>query len=210
MLPFESLLTNPVYTRVLYQVEPWMGSPMVCTANNSVTHTLENNQAWWQVDLGNNYQIQNINVWTRTDCCDWRLNNFYVFVSDQPFTSTDLTATLNQAGVSNYYIAGLGGRPTIAAINRTGRYVRVQLSGRDSLSLAEVQVIANTTPVTNLTNVIAASGLAFDTVLPTSTVTLEVQDQSTPIPQVTATPTLQFLPGSEFTPTYSMEMTPTP
>lgn len=179
-------------------------------SNSSVTHTLENDQAWWQVDLGNNYQIQNINVWTRTDCCDWRLNNFYVFVSDQPFTSTDLTATLNQAGVSNYYIAGLGGRPTIAAINRTGRYVRIQLSGRDSLSLAEVQVIANTTPVTNLTNVIAASGLAFDTVLPTSTATLEVQDQTTPIPQVTATPTLQFLPGSEFTPTYSMEMTPAP
>ena len=99
-------------------------------ANNSVTHTLENNQAWWQVDLGNSYQIQNINVWTRTDCCDWRLSNFYVFVSDQPFTSTDLTATMNQSGVSKYYVAGLGGRPTTAAINRTGRYVRVQLSGK--------------------------------------------------------------------------------
>ena len=179
-------------------------------ANNSVTHTLENDHAWWQVDLGNSYQIQNINVWTRTDCCDWRLSNFYVFVSDQPFTSTDLTATMNQSGVSNYYVAGLGGRPTTAAINRTGRYVRVQLSGRDSLSLAEVQVIANTTPVTNLTNVVAASGLAFDTVLPTSTVTLAVQDQTTALPQVTATPTMQFLPGSEFTPTYSLEMTPTP
>jgi hypothetical protein len=170
-------------------------------ANNSVTHTQEDSQSWWQVDLGNNYLIQTINVWTRTDCCEWRLNNFYVLVSDQPFTSTDLTATINQAGVSNFYIAGNGGSPTAATINRTGRYVRVQLSGRDALSLAEVQVIANTSPVTTLTNVAEVTG--FPTVAPTNIAILE--DLSTPTP----TPT-QDIPQDGIIPTYSMEMTPTP
>lgn len=60
--------------------------------------------------------------------------------SDAPFTSTDLATTLNQSGVSSYYTAGQGGSPTTVAVNRTGRYVRVQLAGTNILSLAEVQV----------------------------------------------------------------------
>jgi hypothetical protein len=107
----------------------------------SVTHTNGGNQEWWQVDLGASYSLQTINVWNRTDCCGDRLSNFYVLVSDNPFVSTDLTATLSQSGVSNYYTAGQGGTPTTLNINRTGRYVRVQLAGSGViLSLAEVEV----------------------------------------------------------------------
>jgi hypothetical protein len=107
---------------------------------STVTHTDYNNQAWWQVDLGGRQSIQTINLWNRTDCCGDRLSNFYVLVSDQPFASTDLTATLNQAGVSAYYTAGQAGTPSTVVINRTGRYVRVQLAGANYLSLAEVQI----------------------------------------------------------------------
>ena len=32
------------------------------------------------------------------------VEQLYVLVSDAPFNSTDLTATINQAGVSNYYM----------------------------------------------------------------------------------------------------------
>jgi len=81
-------------------------------------------------------------VWNRTDCCGEALTNFYVFVSDVPFTSTDLAATQNQAGVSSYPVPGQAGSPTSINVNRTGRYVRVQLVGVDRLSLAEVQVWA--------------------------------------------------------------------
>jgi RHS repeat-associated protein len=70
-----------------------------------------------------------------------------VFVSDVPFTSTNLTTTLNQVGVSNYLTAGQCGFPTELAINRTGRYVRVQLAGTNYSSIAEVQVwTGSTTP----------------------------------------------------------------
>jgi alpha-L-fucosidase 2 len=108
--------------------------------NGSVTHTQVENQAWWHVDLGSVQTIGRIDVWNRTDCCGDALTNFYVFVSDQPFASTDLTATQNQAGVWNYHNTGQGGTPTSIIVNRTGRYIRVQLVGVERLSLAEVQV----------------------------------------------------------------------
>jgi hypothetical protein len=60
-------------------------------------------------------------------------SNFYVFVSNTPFTSYNLNATINQAGVSNYYVPGYSGTPGAINVNRTGRYVRVQLVGTDFL-----------------------------------------------------------------------------
>ncbi|HZE69210.1 MAG TPA: discoidin domain-containing protein, partial [Pyrinomonadaceae bacterium] len=109
-------------------------------AAGSVTHTAVENQAWWHVDLGSVQSIATIDVWNRTDCCGSALTNFYVLVSDQPFTSTDLTTTLNQSGVWNFHNTGQAGTPTSVVVNRTGRYVRIQLAGVERISLAEVQV----------------------------------------------------------------------
>jgi hypothetical protein len=108
--------------------------------NGSVTHTQVENQAWWHVDLGSLQTIGRIDVWNRTDCCGEALSNFYVFVSDQPFASTDVTATQNQAGVWTYYNPSQAAALTSITVNRTGRYIRVQLAGVERLSLAEVQV----------------------------------------------------------------------
>ncbi len=148
-------------------------------ANNSVTHTQEGSNNWWQVDLGNNYLLKELKIWTRTDCCEWRLNNFYVLVSDQPFDSTDIQETINQTGVSSYFISGNAGRPTEITINRTGRYIRIQLTNRDALSLAEVQVMANTQPTTNLTNVISPTNYVNSTSLLLYTSTPEITSTST-------------------------------
>ncbi len=108
-------------------------------ANNSVTHTLSDANAWWHVDLGQVETIGTIKIWNRVEFPE-RLTNFYVFVSDVPFTSTNLATTLSQSGVSSYQTTGQCGFPTELAINRTGRYVRVQLAGTNFLSIAEVQV----------------------------------------------------------------------
>jgi hypothetical protein len=107
----------------------------------SVTHTNADYQAWWQVDLGAPYAIDTVNVWNRNDCCPDRLSNFYILVSDQPFASNNLSSVLSQSGVTGYYVAGQGGYPTAQTIQRTGRYVRVQLTGTNYLSLAEVEVL---------------------------------------------------------------------
>jgi uncharacterized repeat protein (TIGR01451 family) len=109
--------------------------------NGSVTHTYADNQAWWQVDLGAVQSIAGVKIWNRTDCCSDRISNFYVLVSDVPFTSSDLTTTLSQQGVSAYLVSGQPWTPTTIMTNRTGRYVRVQLKGVNYLSLAEVQVM---------------------------------------------------------------------
>ena len=97
---------------------------------------------WWQVDLGSSQPLTGVALWTRADCCQERLANVSVFVSDTPFTSTDLTATGRQAGVSTLRFYGIVSAGTELALNRTGRYVRVQTAGLEGspLSLTEVEV----------------------------------------------------------------------
>jgi len=112
-------------------------------ANNSVTHTNLSHQPWWQVDLLQGRYIDTINVFGRTDpCCTSRLANYWVLVSNDPFTSTDLATTLAQPNVQHQYVLGGSQLPMQSfTFGMVGRYVRVQLSGDDYLSLAEVQVL---------------------------------------------------------------------
>jgi hypothetical protein len=109
--------------------------------NNSVTATNFENSPWWQVDLGATGAIGAITIWNRSDCCGTRLNDYWVFVSDTPFLATDTPATLqSRAGTwSSHQTTPPGPSVTIPAATQ-GRYVRVQLSGANYLSLAEVQV----------------------------------------------------------------------
>ena len=109
--------------------------------NNSATHTDFEHQPWWQVDLGGVQQVDTVRIWNLTSCCSERLSNFYVLVSDNPFSSTDLTTTINQTGVSSYYVAGPVGTLMDIGVNRSGRYVRVQLAGDNYLHMAEVEVL---------------------------------------------------------------------
>ena len=110
--------------------------------NGSVTATGSDDQAWWEVNLESVRDIAFVDVWNRSDAATDRLADFEVFVSDAPFDSTDLDATRQQASVGRYTISGEAGRPTRIPVNRTGQYVRVQLTDQDYLSLAEVQVFA--------------------------------------------------------------------
>ncbi|OBQ57134.1 carbohydrate-binding protein [Tamlana sp. s12] len=102
-------------------------------ANGSVTHTLSTAQPWWQVRLGQDYEIGSIKIWGRTDsCCKARLSNFDVFVykdnGDLAYKTTITDApnpsvTINTGGV-------------------TGSRVRIKLKDTNALSLAEVQVFS--------------------------------------------------------------------
>jgi RHS repeat-associated protein len=108
-------------------------------ADSHASATNYHEHSWWQVDLQSVQTISSITVWGRTDCCPEMTSNFYVFVSDNPFTSYDFNATMSQPGVDHYLNAGYAG-PASIEVNRTGRYVRVQLAGTQSLVLGEVQV----------------------------------------------------------------------
>ena len=65
-------------------------------ANPKITHTQTEPQPWWEVDLGQVSSIEEIHIYNRTGCCQTRLKDFYVLVSDQPFSpSASLTDLLN-------------------------------------------------------------------------------------------------------------------
>jgi hypothetical protein len=108
----------------------------------SFSSTAADPHSWWQVDLGVVQPIDSIDVWNVAQCCQQRLANFYVLVSDEPFASTDLNATLAQSGVSAFYQVAPADRPTSFRIERTGRFVRVQLVDQNNLNLSEVHVFA--------------------------------------------------------------------
>jgi alpha-L-fucosidase len=129
----------------------WGGTPDRAVDGNvdgaffdgSVTHTEEDGSAepWWQVDLGADTAIGEIAVWNRTDCCSDRLSDYYVLVSDHPFTSDSLAATLAEPGVTAYHELAIAGRPTRIPTTASGRHVRVQLKGNAPLTIAEVEVL---------------------------------------------------------------------
>ena len=114
---------------------------------NSVTHTDPEQEAWWEVDLGSIHYIAAVNTYNRTDCCFERATGFHVFVSDTPFTGTTVADSQAQADVLDLYESGEMGTPTVLSVNRTGRYIRVQLTGSEVLNLAEVEVIEGQPPV---------------------------------------------------------------
>jgi hypothetical protein len=109
--------------------------------DGSVTHTNLDANAWWQVDLGNSATISAISIWNRTDCCSDRLSDYWVFASNTPFSPSDTPATLQgRAGTWSSHQTSFPNPSTTISLSAPGRYVRVQLSGTNNLSLAEVQV----------------------------------------------------------------------
>lgn len=98
--------------------------------DNSVTHTGYEANPWWQVDLLGLRSLSEVVLHNRTDCCSERLTNFNVLVSDDGSTW------------ESFPYPGTAGAETHISLNRTGRFVKVQLAGSGYLSLAEVKVIA--------------------------------------------------------------------
>jgi hypothetical protein len=105
-----------------------------------ITQTRPEAQAWWEIDLGGSVDIDQIAIWNRSDCCqDW-LQRFYVLVSDDPIASRRPALAAVQPGLTPFYVDAATATPTTIPIGRRGRYVRIQLTGSDSLTLGEVQV----------------------------------------------------------------------
>ena len=100
-------------------------------------------EPWWEVDLGGQYTIEAIEIWNRTGsvASKSRLSAFYVLVSDTPLDSaTPLAELRTQAGIWSHYVDGYPDPQTLLSVGRTGRYVRIQLTGTTHLHMAEVKV----------------------------------------------------------------------
>lgn len=114
-------------------------------SGNSVSHTTEEAQPWWQTDLGSVRDTSRIVVWNRTDCCAGRLSDFWVLTSDRPITAKTVDEARAQPGVEAQHVGSLTGPSVALSVQRPARYVRVQLAGTGYLSLAEVQVYGRET-----------------------------------------------------------------
>ena len=105
-------------------------------AQNSVTHTNFEKQAWWQVDLGRSEQVGLVRLFNRGDGeLAKRLSNFDVILYDEKGQE-----------ISKQFIKQLTSNQLDVQFNgKIGRYVRVQLHHEyQALSLAEVEVFRHT------------------------------------------------------------------
>ncbi|MEM9916871.1 MAG: lectin-like protein [Bacteroidota bacterium] len=107
----------------------------------SISQTNWEYQPWLEIDLGAIQNIETVKVWNRSDCCMSFLSNYHILVSNVAFNSDVLADIQAQAGVDDFLEIDTAERPSSIAVNRSGRYVRIQLEGTAFLSVAEIEVI---------------------------------------------------------------------
>jgi len=104
---------------------------------DTVSSTDLENQPWWEVDLGAIYRLTEAHIYNRKDCCRERLRTFKVLLSDDHLS-------WRQYYSHDGSIFGDDGRPLTLQMGTQARYVRIQLSERNYLSLAEIEVYGTT------------------------------------------------------------------
>ncbi|WP_020186531.1 putative Ig domain-containing protein [Methylopila sp. 73B] len=107
----------------------------------SVTLTPTQANPWWQVDLGGRAALDYVRLWRRTDCCEARTKNLYVFVSVEDPTGRSFAELMADPAVVKRYVSA---DVTITnfidvPIGAIGRFVRVQGAAASALQLAEAQ-----------------------------------------------------------------------
>uniref|UniRef100_UPI0037E8C1F0 fucolectin-1-like isoform X2 n=1 Tax=Semicossyphus pulcher TaxID=241346 RepID=UPI0037E8C1F0 len=109
----------------------------------SCTHSSEQSNPWWRVDLLEPYIVTSIIITNRGDCCEHRLNDVEVYIGN----------SLQDNGVANQKVGtiakiGLGESFILPFTNRVeGRYVVLLLPGEQRyLTLCEVEVYGHRAP----------------------------------------------------------------
>ncbi|MFT7130595.1 MAG: hypothetical protein ACI89U_002719 [Gammaproteobacteria bacterium] len=101
--------------------------------NGSVAITTNEANAWWEVDLGTTFEIEEVVVWNRTDCCLDRLSPYLVQIFDSigDLVGSTFYSVFPNPSQSTEYTPGV-----------FGQTVRISLTDTNYLQLAEVQVFA--------------------------------------------------------------------
>ncbi|XP_075437473.1 pentraxin fusion protein-like [Ascaphus truei] len=96
------------------------------------THTNNEKDPWWKLDLKQSYKIDTIVVTNRQDCCSERLKGAEVRVGNSADNKNPVCGTIND--ISNPKI-------NLCCKGMEGRYVSVVIPGREEyLTLCEVEV----------------------------------------------------------------------
>lgn len=105
---------------------------------NNTAITSNHNEGWWQIDLGSSQPLENLDLWARPGVPQ-QTRNVHVLVSDQPFTSDSLADAQAQSSL-DVFLSGNGQYPATVDLDTTGRYVRLQISDTNYLSIGEVDI----------------------------------------------------------------------
>ena len=114
-------------------------------AAGSVFHTQPEKSPWFEVDLGQPETLSVVRIWNRTDCCQDRLSDYWVLLSEQPFPQGSTPATLEQnPRIWRKHVLAVGNPVAIIPMGGArGRYLRVQAESSTSdriLHFAEIEV----------------------------------------------------------------------
>jgi hypothetical protein len=97
------------------------------------TSTGQENNPWWEIDLGAVCRLAQARIFNRGDCCRERLRTFRMLVSSDH-------ANWSQFYVHNGSVFGDNQQPLILPMNTQARWVRIQLSENNILSIAELEL----------------------------------------------------------------------
>ncbi len=107
-------------------------------SDNSITHTNSETNPWWKLDLQNEYTIDKIDIYNRTNCCSTRIVGAKIYIGNtdssdpQDYTYVGILATGDFQQFNN--------------IGVSGRYILVYHEGSNKiLSLAELEAFGNLT-----------------------------------------------------------------
>lgn len=107
---------------------------IVSSRRRFITHTCRRtHNAWWKVDLQAMKEINNVMIWNRIDCCQFRLSDFFV-----KFLNED-----GELVKQMFHPGGLGLSKTLYPPdgNVNARYVQIELTSQEPLSVLEVKVM---------------------------------------------------------------------
>jgi len=108
----------------------------------SCTHTDRQNYPWWEVDLGTETEVKTVVVYTRQDCCKFRIGGVAIAVSNEQLTPGSDGTALD--GFTRCTVSNTLPTPKMTLncdSGATGRYVYLYLPrARFSLVLCEVEV----------------------------------------------------------------------
>ena len=110
--------------------------------NASLVHTQSEENPWWEVDLESIARIETIKIYNRTDCCQDRMNNFFLLFSDVPIDpEMSFNELLDAPAITALNFIEPVGDSLFLDVGTSGRYVRIQLGTANLLHFAEIEVI---------------------------------------------------------------------
>ena len=108
--------------------------------NPNTAVDLAGTDAWLEIDLGKNEKLKGLNIWNRAAAKNAVLTQGFIFISEKPFQSDDISNIQLQAAVKTIIVKEPVGFPTPYPIRASGRYIRIVSTTGKPLGIGEVEV----------------------------------------------------------------------